>query len=70
MMGYVYYPGTYNVIICVAVPDTSDPVHLGCWLYGPENADNRVEQHVNEFIAGQHYYLIEKNLLMDSGSFQ
>jgi len=40
------------------IPALSVPVRLGCWSYGPDNADNWVEKQVNEFLAGTGGWLI------------
>ncbi len=40
------------------IPLNSNPVRLGCWSYGPDNADKWVEQQVNEFIAGKGGWLV------------
>jgi peptidoglycan/xylan/chitin deacetylase (PgdA/CDA1 family) len=40
------------------IPVFSTPVRLGCWSYGPDNADKWVEQQVNDFIAGEGGWLI------------
>jgi peptidoglycan/xylan/chitin deacetylase (PgdA/CDA1 family) len=40
------------------IPVNSNPVRLGCWSYGPDNADKWVEQQVNEFIAGKGGWLV------------
>lgn len=40
------------------IPVNSSPVRLGCWSFGPDNADKWVDQQVNEFIAGKGGWLI------------
>jgi peptidoglycan/xylan/chitin deacetylase (PgdA/CDA1 family) len=40
------------------IPVNTSPVRLGCWSYGPGNADKWVDQQVNEFIAGKGGWLI------------
>jgi peptidoglycan/xylan/chitin deacetylase (PgdA/CDA1 family) len=40
------------------IPSTSGHLRLGCWSFGPGNADKWVEQQVNEFIAGKGGWLI------------
>jgi peptidoglycan/xylan/chitin deacetylase (PgdA/CDA1 family) len=40
------------------VPSSSRPVRLGCWSYGPDNADTWVEKQVNEFLAAPGGWLI------------
>jgi peptidoglycan/xylan/chitin deacetylase (PgdA/CDA1 family) len=32
------------------LPDRVGPRRLGCWAYGPDNADARVEEEVNQFL--------------------
>lgn len=39
-------------------PQNGGPVRLGCWSFGPENADNWVEQEVNTFLNGPGGWLI------------
>ena len=39
-------------------PDKTGPVRLGCWSYGPENADKWVETEVNKFLATEGGWLI------------
>src|SRR5665647_1104338 len=40
------------------IPSSSKPVRLGCWSFGPDNADNWVEKQVNEFLATTGGWLI------------
>jgi peptidoglycan/xylan/chitin deacetylase (PgdA/CDA1 family) len=40
------------------IPVNSGHVRLGCWSFGPDNADKWVEQQVNEFLAGNGGWLI------------
>ena len=40
------------------IPVNSAPVRLGCWSFGPDNADKWVDQQVNEFISGKGGWLI------------
>jgi peptidoglycan/xylan/chitin deacetylase (PgdA/CDA1 family) len=40
------------------IPSDSEPLRLGCWSFGPDNADKWVEQQVNEFIAGKGGWMI------------
>ncbi len=39
-------------------PDKTGPVRLGCWSYGPENADDWVETEVKNFLASDGGWLI------------
>jgi len=39
-------------------PQNGGPVRLGCWSFGPDNADNWVEQEVNKFLDGPRGWLI------------
>lgn len=39
-------------------PQNGGPVRLGCWSYGPDNADNWVEKEVNKFLNGSGGWLI------------
>ena len=40
------------------IPSSSKPARLGCWSYGPDNADKWVEQQVHEFLASPGGWLI------------
>lgn len=40
------------------IPVNSKPVRLGCWSFGPDNADKWVEEQVNKFISGNGGWLI------------
>jgi peptidoglycan/xylan/chitin deacetylase (PgdA/CDA1 family) len=39
-------------------PKNGKPVRLGCWSFGPENADKWVEQEVSKFLTGPKGWLI------------
>lgn len=39
-------------------PKNGNPVRLGCWSFGPENADKWVEQEVSKFLRGPKGWLI------------
>jgi len=39
-------------------PQNGNPVRLGCWSFGPDNADQWVEQEVNKFLNGPGGWLI------------
>jgi len=39
-------------------PKNGTPVRLGCWSFGPENADKWVEQEVSKFLRGSKGWLI------------
>jgi peptidoglycan/xylan/chitin deacetylase (PgdA/CDA1 family) len=39
-------------------PHSGKPVRLGCWSYGPDNADKWVEEEVTKFLAGSGGWLI------------
>lgn len=39
-------------------PDENGPVRLGCWSFGPENADEWVENEVNKFLKTEGGWLI------------
>jgi peptidoglycan/xylan/chitin deacetylase (PgdA/CDA1 family) len=41
-----------------AIPSSSGPVKLGCWSFGPDNADKWVEEQVTGFLATQGGWLI------------
>jgi peptidoglycan/xylan/chitin deacetylase (PgdA/CDA1 family) len=40
------------------IPSSSRPVRLGCWSYGPDNADGWVDKQVNEFLVTTGGWLI------------
>jgi len=39
-------------------PENGSPVRLGCWSFGPENADDWVETEINKFLKGDGGWLI------------
>jgi peptidoglycan/xylan/chitin deacetylase (PgdA/CDA1 family) len=41
-----------------AIPSSPGPVRLGCWSFGPDNADKWVEEQVSGFLATQGGWLI------------
>ena len=40
------------------IPTSPAPVRLGCWSFGPDNADNWVEEQINGFLATPGGWLI------------
>jgi peptidoglycan/xylan/chitin deacetylase (PgdA/CDA1 family) len=40
------------------IPITPGPVRLGCWSFGPDNADKWVDEQVNNFLASSGGWLI------------
>jgi peptidoglycan/xylan/chitin deacetylase (PgdA/CDA1 family) len=40
------------------IPNTSKPFRIGCWSYGPDNAEKWVEHQINEFLAGSGGWLV------------
>jgi peptidoglycan/xylan/chitin deacetylase (PgdA/CDA1 family) len=40
------------------IPVSSGPVKLGCWSFGPENADKWVEEQVTKFLASSGGWLV------------
>ena len=40
------------------IPNSSNPVRLGCWSHGPDNADDWVETQVNKFLDSSGGWLI------------
>jgi peptidoglycan/xylan/chitin deacetylase (PgdA/CDA1 family) len=41
-----------------AIPASREPVRVGCFSFGPDNADKWVDQQVNDFIAGSGGWLV------------
>jgi peptidoglycan/xylan/chitin deacetylase (PgdA/CDA1 family) len=40
------------------IPSSPEPIRLGCWSFGPENADNWVEEQVSSFLSGPGGWLV------------